>query len=165
MKTAWPQLLWGALLVALAANVIYLLWPEAPETIVVTPHPATLRSHAEPLPVLIEAPASLSTGEGEATYLLVNPPSKSDEKAAVIQKISSRTAAKKQSKPSLAGKINLNSASAEQLQLLPGIGPTMAQRIVAYRKQHGPFQTVEQLLDVPGIGPKKLKKLLPYCSL
>ncbi len=41
--------------------------------------------------------------------------------------------------------------------MLPGIGPSLAQKIVDYRDQHGPFQRVEDLLDVPGIGPAKLE--------
>jgi competence protein ComEA len=58
-----------------------------------------------------------------------------------------------------AGPINVNSATAEQLDVLPGVGPTTAAAIVAHRDQHGPFQTVEQLGDVRGIGPVKLDAL------
>ncbi len=59
-------------------------------------------------------------------------------------------------------KLNLNQASAEALETLPGIGPVLAQRIVAYREEHGPFQTVEDLLEVKGIGPVLLEKIRPY---
>ncbi|MEP7112959.1 MAG: helix-hairpin-helix domain-containing protein [Ilumatobacteraceae bacterium] len=58
-----------------------------------------------------------------------------------------------------AGPVNVNSATAEQLDVLPGVGPTTAAAIVAHRQQHGPFQTVEQLGDVHGIGPAKLDAL------
>jgi len=58
-----------------------------------------------------------------------------------------------------AGTINLNMASKEELQTLPGIGPKVAERILAYREQHGPFKSVEELLEVKGIGPKKLEKI------
>ena len=58
-----------------------------------------------------------------------------------------------------AGPINLNSATADQLDVLPGVGPATAAAIVAHREQHGPFQTVEQLGDVRGIGPAKLDAL------
>jgi competence protein ComEA len=49
--------------------------------------------------------------------------------------------------------LNINTASVEALIELPGIGPSLAQRIVAYRETHGPFQTIEALIDVQGIGP------------
>lgn len=57
------------------------------------------------------------------------------------------------------GPVNVNSATADQLDVLPGVGPTTATAIVAFREQHGPFQTVEQLGDVRGIGPAKLDAL------
>jgi competence protein ComEA len=57
------------------------------------------------------------------------------------------------------GPVNINSATAEQLDVLPGVGPTTAAAIVSHREQHGPFQTVEQLADVRGIGPAKLDAL------
>jgi competence protein ComEA len=58
-----------------------------------------------------------------------------------------------------AGPVNVNSATVDQLDVLPGVGPTTAAAIVAHREQHGPFQTVDQLGDVRGIGPAKLDAL------
>lgn len=58
-----------------------------------------------------------------------------------------------------AAPLNLNTADAETLQALPGIGPALAERIVAYRWEHGPFQTAEDLLRVPGIGPKRWERI------
>jgi competence protein ComEA len=57
------------------------------------------------------------------------------------------------------GKIDLNTATAEQLDTLPGVGPATAQKIVADRTANGPFRSVEDLLRVPGIGPAKLEAL------
>lgn len=57
------------------------------------------------------------------------------------------------------GKININSASAQQLDELPGIGPTYAERIVAYREAHGSFHSPDDLLDVTGIGESILSKI------
>jgi competence protein ComEA len=54
------------------------------------------------------------------------------------------------------GPVDLNRATADELDLLPGIGPSTAQAIVDYRDQHGPFGSVDELLDVRGIGPAKL---------
>jgi competence protein ComEA len=58
--------------------------------------------------------------------------------------------------------VNINTAAAAELQTLPGIGPVMANRIVSYRNEHGPFKSTAELDNVKGIGPKKLEKLAPY---
>jgi len=58
--------------------------------------------------------------------------------------------------------IEINHASAEDFERLPGIGPELARRIVDYRTKHGPFHRVEDLLVVRGIGPKKWKALRPH---
>lgn len=55
-----------------------------------------------------------------------------------------------------AGPLDLNSASATDLETLPGVGPVLAERIVAYRDQSGPFRTIDQLIEVAGIGPAVL---------
>ncbi|MDI3211273.1 ComEA family DNA-binding protein [Arthrobacter sp. AL12] len=63
--------------------------------------------------------------------------------------------------PPAGGKINLNTAGAEELAALPRVGPVLAQRIVDWRKQHGDFRRVEELDAVDGFGPKLLEGLLP----
>ncbi len=63
------------------------------------------------------------------------------------------------------GPVSLNTATLEQLDSLPGVGPAIAQDIIAYREAQGPFTSVEQLTEVPGIGPAKLEKLRPLVGL
>jgi competence protein ComEA len=61
--------------------------------------------------------------------------------------------------------IDLNRASAEDLDAIPGLGPALAQRIVDYRQAHGPFKQVEDLRKVSGVGPQNLQKLKPFLGL
>ncbi|RZT27248.1 competence protein ComEA [Kribbella sp. VKM Ac-2569] len=58
--------------------------------------------------------------------------------------------------------VNLNTATLDQLDALPGVGPVLAQRILDYRTQNGPFTTIDQLQEVPGVGPKKFDSLKPH---
>ncbi|MEV0288866.1 MULTISPECIES: ComEA family DNA-binding protein [unclassified Kribbella] len=61
--------------------------------------------------------------------------------------------------------VNLNTATLDQLDTLPGVGPVLAQRILDYRTQNGPFTTIDQLQEVPGVGPKKFDSLKPHVHL
>lgn len=61
--------------------------------------------------------------------------------------------------------MNLNTATAEQLDALPGVGPVMAQRIITYRTDHGPFSAVTQLQQVTGIGAAKYADLSPLVTV
>ncbi len=58
--------------------------------------------------------------------------------------------------------IDLNQASQEDLEALPGIGPALAARVLEHRRQHGPFKRLEDLEQVSGIGPKKLAQITPF---
>ena len=62
-------------------------------------------------------------------------------------------------------KIDLNAATLYQLQLLPGVGETIAQRIIDYRSQYNGFQSVEELMKVDGIGEKKFAEIEPYVEI
>ncbi len=58
--------------------------------------------------------------------------------------------------------IDINKATVNDLQKLPGIGPSLAKQIVAYREKNGPFRRVEDLMVIKGIGFKKWKMIRPY---
>jgi competence protein ComEA len=58
-----------------------------------------------------------------------------------------------------AAPVNLNTATPEQLDTLDGVGPATAQKIIAWRTEHGGFRSVEDLSQVPGIGPKRMEAL------
>lgn len=62
----------------------------------------------------------------------------------------------------LGAKVNLNTASLEDLQKIPGVGPSTAQKILAYRQENGPFQQVEDLMQVKGIKEGKFAKMVDY---
>ena len=61
--------------------------------------------------------------------------------------------------------LDLNTATKEELMALPGVGEVLAERILAYRVEHGPFTCVEELGNVSGIGEKKLEALLPEVTV
>ena len=71
-------------------------------------------------------------------------------------------AAAQDARPSTQRAVNINTATADQLQLLPGVGPALAGRIIAFREANGPFNKVDELTAVQGIGDKSLEKLRPY---
>jgi len=63
------------------------------------------------------------------------------------------------------GKVNINSATESDFENLPGIGPVLAQKIVDYRSQHGPFRSIQDLMKVTGIGQKKFDSLQAYITV
>jgi len=66
--------------------------------------------------------------------------------------------------PRLTGVVNINTATAEELQLLPGIGESRANAVIAERKRRGGFKAAEDLLDVKGIGDTGLQRMKPFVA-
>ncbi|MER3402842.1 MAG: DNA-binding protein [Armatimonadota bacterium] len=96
--------------------------------------------------------------DGQQIYV----PRKHDKPAnsSLVQRASASKPSPKR-RPSLAFPLDINRATADELEQLPGIGPTLAQRIVEYRQQVGRFQSVDDLRNVRGIGPKRLEQIRP----
>jgi competence protein ComEA len=61
--------------------------------------------------------------------------------------------------------VNLNTATSEELQLVPGIGPVTAEKILQMRKSYGAFKSVDDLTAIRGIGPKRLEKMRKYLTV
>jgi competence protein ComEA len=77
----------------------------------------------------------------------------------------SKSAAHSTAKPSSTAIVNLNTASATDLEGLPGIGAKTAARIVEYRQKNGPFKKIEELMNVRGVGEKNFLKLKPQITV
>jgi comEA protein len=84
--------------------------------------------------------------------------------ASAIEK-SVKAAKQAKAKPSLSGNLNINTASVEELAMLPRIGAKTAKAIIDYRSTNGSFKAVEDLMQVKGVGEKMLKMLKPYIAL
>lgn len=79
--------------------------------------------------------------------------------AATAQQAGDRPGPAKASGAATVGAVNLNTATAAQLESLPGIGARTAERIIEYRQKNGPFKKIEELMNVKGIGEKSFLKL------
>jgi len=84
--------------------------------------------------------------------------------ALVLALVASTGLATAAGKPAPTGKVNINTATAQQLTVLPGVGEKLAARIVDYRQKSGGFKTVSELMNVQGIGEKNLAKIQSYLT-
>lgn len=159
---------------------ISILSPEPTATPLPTPTPRPLRiyvSGAVAHPDVYELPydsivkdaveaAGGPTGEADLNQINLARRVYDEEQIYVPQKGEESFPVSPPSSPSLpspssqeGGKVNINMATAEELDTLPGIGPSIAQRIIDYRTTNGPFQSVEDIKNVRGIGDVTFEKL------
>lgn len=133
-----PLIAYGLLLACLAFSLGYLLGHGNGTTqINVTAAPQT-------------AAAASESAASEST---------SDSSTSAVRSALTRSA------PSADSPLNINGATAEDLTQLPGIGLELAERIVAYRRQNGPFWSTEQIMDVEGIGEKRYAEIAPLITI
>ena len=78
---------------------------------------------------------------------------------------SSEAALTQSVEPTSAFPLDMNTASVADLDQLPGIGPSLAQSIIAFRDTNGPFGNLEDLMQVPGIGPRTFEAIRPFITL
>lgn len=96
--------------------------------------------------------------------ILIAGPSASSPQATQAPK-AAKAGTSSKARATAANPVNLNSASAAQLQTLPGVGASAAQRIVDYRQKNGSFKKIEELMNVKGIGEKSFLKLKPLITV
>lgn len=145
----------------IALNVLlaaYLVWPKVPLEVAVFEHPATVAAERP----VAQAPAMIA--ESGEDFALIDPTVTEGLTPKVFKRFRTAHHASHPTKAAFKGVLNINTAGLGELQKLPGIGPAMAKRIVAYRNAHGPFASLSDLGGVSGIGPKKLAKLAPFCK-
>ncbi len=123
----------------------------APQPLSVPMAPTAAEEPAAPAPP-VAAPEPVATPEPIAT-----------------PKVEAPTPAPEPARPSpvaaAVARMNVNTATQAQLELLPGVGPALAQRIIADREKNGRYTAIEQLDRVKGIGPKTIEKLRPHIRL
>lgn len=139
----WRSLLLKLGMIAVTVGALaWIGWPMAE-----VPPPSLSQEEAGP-PATLDTPQPVRSNTADKT--LVQLPT---------QRRESRTAA-----PAYAKKVDLNRATIQELQELPGVGPVLARRLVAHRQQGG-FKTVEDLMEVKGIGKKRFEQLRPLVGV
>jgi comEA protein len=156
----WPLILFFCLIGLMGWMIASLVWPQPKTQITLSP----LKAYQW----VVSGASAMDEGLPAESEIVANQEgleaSEDSSRSAHPKKPRKRHHSTKK-KPAHPPVLNLNSASLSQLQLLPGIGPKMAQRIVDYRKAQGSFSSPEQVMDVKGIGPKKFEKLKAFLKV
>ncbi len=156
---------WFAVFVLGGIGTIGLVW-----SIWFRPMPARLH-RAEPAAAGVSASASRDRIESQTPGGVGERPAGANESGESVESrvpgasASPREPEFRAPKAALTGTIDINTAGLAELQLLPGIGPALAQRILDDRQANGPYRSVDDLDRVRGIGPKTLEKLRPLIRI
>jgi len=165
----WERGLLLLLVMAILAMVVTLLCPRPQAVIALQPYASGLpqvKAGLETVPVGNDKGQSEEAATGDEAAIMVQDEDQSSNANLKLQKRPKRGVYPYyHKKPAHPPVTNLNTAKAQQLQLLPGVGPKMAERILEYRKANGGFKTVEQVMDVKGIGPKKFEKMKAFLKV
>jgi competence protein ComEA len=154
--------------VVVALCVLGLRWHALAQRATVTPASAQLYSYAPPKRGDSSAAPHSASGEtpgGSAKGRGVSPSKAPTKPTPTVYETKPKSSEHHSAKKVLpkAHSININTATQAQLEQLPGVGPSIAGRIISYRNEHGKFSSVDGLDEVKGIGPKKLADIAPYC--
>ena len=151
IRQHWDAVLLGAMIVIMAGLAAYLISPRPDYTLTLSSVPQGAFQEG--------LPGAAKTAMTEADEELLAAPA--DDHPSRRH----RADGKKAKKPAKPPVMNLNTATAPQLDLLPGVGPKLAKRILDYRKSHGPFTDIAQIMEVKGIGEKNFAKMRPFLKL
>jgi competence protein ComEA len=108
---------------------------------------------------IADAVASAGGATAKAELALVNLAAPLADGEQVVVPVRGAATASAGGTPSASAPLDLNTATPEQLDALPGIGPATAAKIISFRQAHGPFRSVDELDAVPGIGPARIEQL------
>lgn len=100
-----------------------------------------------------------ATRKADLSLINLAAPLADGEQVVVPQRAPAGRGAVAPGQPAPAGPVHLSTATAEELDALPGVGPVTAEKIIEYRNQHGAFASVDELDAIPGIGPARLDQL------
>lgn len=155
--------LFAALVVGVScgAGVMYSYTREPAPIITRVDDPIVVNVGARPVPEPVAPPVAPTESRPAATEQVVTPPAAADPAPAPEPK----TAPVERPAPTIARRLNINTATAAELELLPEVGPKLAAAIVRYREINGPFKSVVDLDHVKGVGSKTLAKLAPLVSV
>jgi competence protein ComEA len=169
--------------VVIAALAAFLAWRARPAVVPVTPASTGTASAASPLPSglvvvavsgrvrepgLVRLPAGARVADAieaaggalpETDLSMVNLARKVTDGELIVVGVTPPPGQSAGETTTGGGPVNLNTATSAQLQTLPGVGPVLAERIIAYREEHGGFASVEDLRKVTGIGDVRYEEL------